>query len=75
MRLILNKSTKKVFHIDKSRSDYSKKGVLTEGANSPPSNPPAAKFISQGDADVRTNNQIKFLYYPLTMYYKHGGLC
>ena len=27
--------------------------------------PPAAKFTSQGDAHVRTNTQIKFLYYPL----------
>ena len=26
---------------------------------------PAAKFTSQGDAHVRTNAQIKFLYYPL----------
>ena len=26
----------------------------------------AAKFTSQGDAHVRTNAQIKFLYYPLS---------
>ena len=47
------------------------------GADSPPppSNPPAEKLISQGDAHMRTNTQIKFLYYPLAMYYKHGGLC
>ena len=28
----------------------------------PPSNSPAAKFASQGDAHVRTDAQIKFLY-------------
>ena len=28
----------------------------------PPSTPPAAKFASQGDAHVRTDAQIKFLY-------------
>ena len=27
--------------------------------------PPAAKFASQGDAHVKTDAQIKFLYYPL----------
>ena len=30
----------------------------------PPS--PTAKFASQGDAHMRTDPQIKFLYYPLT---------
>ena len=30
--------------------------------------PPAAKFQSQGDAHMRTNAQIKFLYYPLKHY-------
>ena len=29
--------------------------------------PAAAKFASQGDAHMRTNTQIKFLYYPLPM--------
>ena len=27
--------------------------------------PPAAKFASQGDAHVRSDTQMKFLYYPL----------
>ena len=31
----------------------------------PPPNPPAAKFTSQGDARVRRDAQIKFLYYLL----------
>ena len=31
----------------------------------PPPNPPAAKFASQGDVHVRTEAQIKFLYYPV----------
>ena len=45
---------------------YSKIGGFTAGAYStPPPNPPAAKFASQGDAHVRTNTQIKFMYYPL----------
>ena len=43
---------------------------LTAGAVSAPSPPtppppPAAKFASQGDAHVKTDAQIKFLYYPL----------
>ena len=42
---------------------------LTAGAvraPSPPTPPPpAAKFVSQGDAHVKTDAQIKFLYYPL----------
>ena len=40
---------------------------LTAGAVSAPSppTPPAAKFASQGDAHVKTDAQIKFLYYPL----------
>ena len=29
---------------------------------------PAAKFQSQGDAHMKTNAQIKFLYYPLKRY-------
>ena len=48
---------------------YSKIGKgelrLTAELTAPPTpNPPAAKFASQ-DAQVRTNAQIKFLYYPL----------
>ena len=38
------------------------------GAYMPPPNPPAAKFTSQGGAQVRTDAQIKFLYYP----WQHG---
>ena len=34
------------------------------GAYSLPHPPAAAKFASQGDAHMRTNTQIKFLYYP-----------
>ena len=30
--------------------------------------PPAADFASQGDTHVRTDAQMKFLYYPLTQY-------
>ena len=42
-------------------------------------NLPAAKFASQRDAHVRTNTQIKFLYYPLIVNFlkKHpdfGGM-
>ena len=37
---------------------------------SPPPNPPATKFASQGDAHVITDIQIKFLYYPLICYLK-----
>ena len=42
-------------------------GVFTAGSlqRPLPPNPPAAKFTSQGDAPVRTDAQIKFLYYPL----------
>ena len=45
-------------------------GGLPAGAVSAPSPPtppppPAAKFASQGDAHVKTDAQIKFLYYPL----------
>ena len=36
---------------------------------SPPKKTPAAKFASQGDAHVRTDAQIKFLYYPLVIKY------
>ena len=42
---------------------------LTAGSccttTTPPPNPPAAKFASQGDVHVRTEAQIKFLYYPV----------
>ena len=37
----------------------------------PQKNNPAAKFTSQGDAHMRTNAQIKFLYYPLVL--QHGS--
>ena len=41
-------------------------GELKATAPPPPlSNPPAAKFASQRDAHMRTDGQIKFLYYPL----------
>ena len=40
-------------------------GELTAGSYSTPINPPAAKFASQGDVHVRTDAQIKSLYYPL----------
>ena len=43
-------------------------GWAREAYNTPPPqkkiNYPAAKVTSQGDAHVRTNAQIKFLYYP-----------
>ena len=44
-----------------------------------PAPPPAAKFASQGDVHVRTDAQIKFMYYTLTVNFlkKHldfGGL-
>ena len=45
---------------------YRKIGGLEQGLTvPPPPKPPAAKFASQGDARVRTDAQIKFLYYPL----------
>ena len=34
-----------------------------------PTNPSAAKFASQGNAHVRTDTQIKFLYYPCVLTY------
>ena len=40
-------------------------GGLQHGLTAPPPNPPAAKFASQGDAPMRTDTQIKLLYYPL----------
>ena len=44
-------------------------GDLQQGLSVPlhpqPPPPPAAKFASQGDAHVKTDAQIKFLYYPL----------
>ena len=40
-------------------------GSLKRGLTAPTSNPPAAKVASQGDAHVRTDTQIKFLYYAL----------
>ena len=44
-------------------------GDLQQGLSVPlhpqPTPPPAAKFASQGDAHVKTDAQIKFLYYPL----------
>ena len=32
-----------------------------------PPNPPVAKFTSKSDAYVRTDTQIKFLYYPVSL--------
>ena len=42
-------------------------GKIRGAYSTPPSpaNPAAAKFASQSDVHVRTNTQIKFLYYPL----------
>ena len=40
-------------------------GGLQHGLTTTPPNPPVAKFASQGDAPMRTNTQIKLLYYPL----------
>ena len=56
-----------MFHISESRSDIEQnskgRGTLTAGSYSIPPNPPAAQFVSQGDAHVTTDNQIKFLHY------------
>ena len=45
-------------------------GAYSRGLNSPPSPnpppPPVAKFASQGDAHMRTDAQINFLYYTLS---------
>ena len=50
------------------------RGEGVEGAYSrvlqQPPNPPAAKFVSEGDAHMRTDAQIKFLYYPLDCFTK-----
>ena len=54
----------------------SKIGGLTVGTYSPPPTAPlqppppplAAKFVLQGDAHVRTDTQIKFLYHTLLAY-------
>ena len=55
-----------LFHLDVV---YSKigggGGDLQQGLTAPPSNPPAAKFASQGEAHKRNDAQIKFLYCPL----------
>ena len=40
-------------------------GRLTAPSPPPRPNPSAAKFVSQGDAHVRTDTQNKILYYPL----------
>ena len=42
-------------------------GGLQWGLTAPPlpTKPPSAKFASQGNAHVRTDAQIQFLYYPL----------
>ena len=42
------------------------------GLTAQSSQPPAAKFTSQGDAYMRTDAQIKFLYYPLTRLCLHA---
>ena len=49
------------------------KGGLQHPPPHCPPNLPAAKFTSQGDAHVRTNAQIKFLYYPLTWAFNRSG--
>ena len=54
---------------------YSK--IRGEGLTAPPSplpqrKPPAAKFASQSDAHVKTDAEIKFLYYPLYIYIYRG---
>ena len=42
---------------------------MGKGAYKPALKPSsAAKFSSKGDASVRTNTQIKFLYYPQSRY-------
>ena len=56
-----------MLYVSESRSVYSKIGGGSLQPPSPPQNPPAAKLASQGDAYVRNNSQIKFLYYPLDM--------
>ena len=42
---------------------------VTASPPPPKKKTPAAKFASQGDAHVRTDAQIKFLYYPLVIEY------
>ena len=42
-----------------------KQGGLQHPLPPSPANPSAAKFASQGDVHVRTDAQIKFMYYPL----------
>ena len=42
---------------------------VTASPPPPQKKPPAAKFASQGDAHVRTDAQIKFLYYSLVIEY------
>ena len=50
------------------------RGLIAPPPPSPPPNPPAAKFTSQGHAHLRTNTQIKFLYYPLTLIFKYNSI-
>ena len=46
--------------------------MLTAGSYSIPPNPPAAKFVSQGDAHITTDDQIKFLHYwPVLGYLRY----
>ena len=45
---------------------YSKIGRWDCKPPPPPHPPPNAKSASQGDAHMRTDPQIKLLYYPLT---------
>ena len=51
-----------VFHISELEVIYSKIGG---GAYMSPPDPPAAKFTSKSDAYMKSDTQIKFLYYPL----------
>ena len=56
---------KKVLHISESRSDsWQNGGNLQRGLTASPQSCDA-KFASQCDARMRTEAQIKFLYYPL----------
>ena len=44
---------------------YSKIGGKLAAPKTPTPKPPSCKFTKQGDAHTRTDDHIKFLYYPL----------
>ena len=65
--IVLKNNIYSVYSIYNKIVIYSQISADSSGLEHPPPPPPnslAAKFTSQGDAHMRTDAQIKFLYYP-----------